>query len=70
MTEFVIVRLDNGAHAPVSKTYADALGLKPLKRDPYASGRLASVKYPATTTAAAESGDTAATDTSKESGSK
>lgn len=63
MTEFVLIRLDNGAHAPVSKEYAQIVDAKPLKRSAYDdSGRLARVKYPATKTAAATSGGDTASD--------
>lgn len=65
MTDYVLIRLDNGAHAPVSADYAKAVDAKPLKSSAYDdAGRLKPVKYPATKTAAAtETSGTAASDT-------
>lgn len=66
MTDYVLIRLDNGAHAPVSKEYAELVGAKPLKRPAIdQSGRMARIKYPATSTSSAATetrGDSTASD--------
>lgn len=46
MTEFVRVRLDNGAEVSVSKALAEMCGLKPLNKPAARNGVALPAKYP------------------------